>query len=65
MGLDKVDRELKEQNEKKERASKNAAVKQNNLKSLKINLDESNPKNWQMNYEVETNLTKTLFSAIL
>ena len=65
MILDKIEKEIKDQHEKKERAHKSATLKGNNLKSLKINLEDNNPKTWQVNYEIESNLTKTLLSALL
>ena len=65
MILDKIEKEIKDQNEKKERAHKSATLKGNNLKALKINLEDNNPKTWQVNYEIESNLTNTLLSALL
>jgi len=62
--LDKFDKDSRDQMEKKERALKSAAAKANNLKQLKIVIDENSARSWQIQMDVESNLNKTFISAL-
>lgn len=61
---ERTKKELMDQEEKKERAFKSREAKFNNLKSLKVSIDESNPHITQMHFDIENNLSKTLFSSL-
>ena len=63
--LDKIQKELFEQNEKIARAKKSLTTKLSSVKSQKINLSEDNIHIVQMKYDVENNKNKTLQSALM
>lgn len=63
--LDKTQKELHDQNEKILRAKKTLSSKFNSIKTQKINLNEDNIHIIQMKYDIETNKSKTLQSAIM
>ncbi len=63
--LEKVIKELGEQEEKLKRAEKLLQTKLNSIKTKKINIGGDNAHIIQMNYDIEYNKNKTLINAIM
>jgi len=64
MAVDKLEREVQEQDEKKERALKSLTSKASQLRTLNINIEENQPRNIQIKLDIERNLAKTLQTAL-
>lgn len=58
-------KEAADQKDKKERAQRTANAKQNNMKALKIGIEENSARDIQIKLDLEGNLTKTYLSALL
>jgi chromosome segregation ATPase len=64
MQVNKLEAELQDQLEKRERAQKSVTAKTSQLRSLNVHIDDNQPRAIQIKLDIEKNLTKTLQTAL-